>query len=87
MTDDLAMRALSGTPAGPGAAGAGAGCDLALYCTGELARRPRPAGDLPADLTDGRCRSTGARRGRSRTAAHRAGCGGLLAAERDRLLA
>src|SRR6202034_2961827 len=37
VTDDLAMNALSGAPADRAMAALAAGCDLALYCSGELA--------------------------------------------------
>jgi beta-N-acetylhexosaminidase len=37
ISDDLAMRALSGPPGELAAAAIGAGCDLALHCTGVLA--------------------------------------------------
>jgi len=37
ITDDLAMHALTGTPAARAQAALAAGCDIALYCTGELA--------------------------------------------------
>ena len=36
VSDDLAMRALSGTPGALAAAAVAAGCDLALHCTGVL---------------------------------------------------
>jgi beta-N-acetylhexosaminidase len=36
VTDDLAMKALSGAPADLARQALGAGCDLALYCSGEL---------------------------------------------------
>ncbi|HEX6013010.1 MAG TPA: glycoside hydrolase family 3 N-terminal domain-containing protein, partial [Geminicoccaceae bacterium] len=36
LSDDLAMDALSGDPAGRAVAALEAGCDLALYCTGRL---------------------------------------------------
>ena len=35
VSDDLAMHALSGTPAGRAAAALEAGCDLAMYCAGD----------------------------------------------------
>jgi beta-N-acetylhexosaminidase len=35
-SDDLAMQALSGTPAQRAAAALAAGCDIALYCAGDL---------------------------------------------------
>jgi beta-N-acetylhexosaminidase len=37
VTDDLAMRALSGSPAELAIQALAAGCDLALYCSGDLA--------------------------------------------------
>jgi beta-N-acetylhexosaminidase len=37
VTDDLAMRALSGSPADLALQALAAGCDLALYCTGDAA--------------------------------------------------
>ena len=36
ITDDLDMGALSGSPAERAGAALNAGCDLALYCPGEL---------------------------------------------------
>lgn len=42
VSDDLAMQALSGTPAERALAALGAGCDIALYCSGEAG----PTGDL-----------------------------------------
>jgi beta-N-acetylhexosaminidase len=37
VSDDLAMSALSGTPAERALAALAAGCDIALYCPGDLA--------------------------------------------------
>ncbi len=37
VTDDLAMKALAGEPAGLAVQALAAGCDLALYCSGEFA--------------------------------------------------
>jgi beta-N-acetylhexosaminidase len=37
VTDDIAMKALSGTPAALARQALAAGCDVALYCSGELA--------------------------------------------------
>jgi beta-N-acetylhexosaminidase len=42
VTDDIAMKALSGTPADLALQALAAGCDVALYCSGELA----PTADL-----------------------------------------
>jgi beta-N-acetylhexosaminidase len=36
VTDDIAMKALSGTPADLARRALGAGCDIALYCSGEF---------------------------------------------------
>jgi beta-N-acetylhexosaminidase len=44
VTDDLAMRALSGAPAGLALQALAAGCDLALYCAGDVV----PTADLLA---------------------------------------
>jgi beta-N-acetylhexosaminidase len=85
VSDDLAMQALSGTPAARAAAALAAGCDVALYCAGDLA----PTADLlatcpaltpqaAARLRAARALTTGRRRPLDATA---------LAAERDRLLA
>jgi beta-N-acetylhexosaminidase len=37
LSDDLAMAALTGTPAERALAALAAGCDIALYCPGDLA--------------------------------------------------
>ena len=85
MTDDLAMKALSGTPADLACQALAAGCDVALYCTGE----PAPTAELLhrcPDLTD----AATLRLAAARVLASRR-ClsldGNALAAERDRLLA
>jgi beta-N-acetylhexosaminidase len=56
-SDDLAMQALTGTPAQRAAAALAAGCDIALYCAGELdptaellAKAPRLSPDAVARL-------------------------------------
>jgi beta-N-acetylhexosaminidase len=85
VTDDLAMKALSGTPADLARQAVAAGCDIALYCSGELA----PTADLlerGLELTDlattrlaaAQALATGRRMPLDEAA---------LAAERDRLLA
>ncbi len=85
VTDDLAMKALSGTPADLACQALRAGCDVALYCSGDLA----PTADLLAicpDLTEAAtarlaaARALAARRRRAIDPA-------ALAVERDRLLA
>ena len=85
VTDDLAMKALSGTPADLARQALAAGCDIALYCTGEFA----PTADLLA-----RCPSltepAAGRLAAARTLAVRRRLpldAEALAAERDRLLA
>ena len=85
VSDDLAMQALSGTPAARATAALAAGCDVALYCAGDLA----PTADLlatcpaltpqaAARLRAARALADGRRRPLDATA---------LVAERDRLLA
>jgi beta-N-acetylhexosaminidase len=44
VSDDLAMQALEGTPAARALAALAAGCDVALYCSGEIG----PTADLLA---------------------------------------
>ena len=85
VTDDLAMKALSGAPADLALQALAAGCDVALYCSGELA----PTADLLA-----RCppltASAVARLAAARSLAARRRIPldeAALAAERDRLLA
>jgi beta-N-acetylhexosaminidase len=85
VSDDLAMGALSGTPAERAVQALAAGCDLALYCAGEpeptaalLAACPPVSG--AARLRLARARAMAADRRRPLEAAR-------LAHERDRLLA
>jgi beta-N-acetylhexosaminidase len=85
VTDDLAMKALSGTPADLALQALAAGCDIALYCSGELA----PTADLLA-----RCPPLTARAATRLQAAQAIAAGRrlvldetALTAERDRLLA
>jgi beta-N-acetylhexosaminidase len=47
VTDDLAMHALTGTPAARAQAALAAGCDIALYCTGDLAENAAILEALP----------------------------------------
>ena len=85
VTDDLAMRALSGAPAALAQQALAAGCDLALYCAGDAARTEELLAVCP-DVTPlaaarlARARGMAARRRLSLDAA-------ALADERDRLLA
>jgi len=85
-SDDLAMEALSGTPAERAAAALAAGCDIALYCPGDalgneavLAACPPLTGATTARLAAARAMAA-----RARDASLDAG---RLAAERDGLLA
>jgi beta-N-acetylhexosaminidase len=85
VTDDLAMKALTGSPADLACDALAAGCDIALYCAGEfeptaelLARCP--ALSVHAIRRLGHSRAIAARRQMPLDAA-------LLAAERDRLMA
>ena len=85
VTDDLAMKALTGSPADLACQALAAGCDIALYCAGELsptaellARCP-PLSDRAVSSLVG-ARAIAMRRQLSLDAA-------VLAAERDRLLA
>jgi beta-N-acetylhexosaminidase len=85
VTDDLAMKALTGVPADLAVQALAAGCDVALYCSGELA----PTAELLArcpPLTD----AAAARLALARALAERRRLPldtTALAAERDRLLA
>ena len=85
VTDDIAMQALSGTPADLARRALAAGCDVALYCSGE----PAPTAALLAacpPLTG----AASARLGAARALAARrriALDGRALAEERDRLAA
>lgn len=85
VSDDLAMQALSGTPAERALAALAAGCDLALYCAGDLA----PTADLLArcpDLTPSAAARL--RTARAIAARHRRPLDpAALAAERKHLLA
>jgi beta-N-acetylhexosaminidase len=85
VTDDLAMKALTGTPADLACQAIAAGCDIALYCSGEFA----PTADLLA-----RCPSLSDHASLRLAAAHALAArrqmpldAAALAAERDRLLA
>ncbi|MGB3246416.1 MAG: beta-N-acetylhexosaminidase [Sulfitobacter sp.] len=51
MTDDISMKALTGTPAQSARAALAAGCDIALYCNGPLADRIKVA-DAAGTLSD-----------------------------------
>jgi beta-N-acetylhexosaminidase len=85
VTDDLAMKALTGTPADLACQALAAGCDIALYCSGEFAPTADLLAHCPALSKDAASRLTAARALATRrqmpldVAA--------LSAERDRLLA
>jgi beta-N-acetylhexosaminidase len=85
VSDDLAMQALSGTPAQRAIAALAAGCDIALYCAGDLAPTAALLAVCPtltprATARLGAARALAARRRRLLDAP-------ALAAEQDRLLA
>jgi beta-N-acetylhexosaminidase len=80
VTDDLAMKALSGTPADLAARALAAGCDIALYCSGEFA----PTQDLLQRCPDLTAQAS-LRAGRSRVGTLTLDAGQLYA-ERARLL-
>ena len=85
VSDDLAMGALAGAPAARATAALRAGCDVALYCTGE----PAPTAAVLAACPE--LSPAGAERMRAAAGLARARRQELdlaaLAAERDRLLA
>lgn len=83
VTDDLAMRALSGAPKDLAAEALAAGCDVALYCSGDfastealLASCPELTGEAAARLAAARAMADGRRIALDAAS---------LAAERDRL--
>ncbi len=85
VTDDIAMKALSGTPAALARQALAAGCDVALYCSGELAPTRALLEQCP-QLTSQAAQRLAA----ARTAAARRRLvldETALAAERERLLA
>ena len=85
VSDDLAMRALSGAPGLLAAQAVAAGCDLALHCTGLLADTEAVLRGVPAASAAALARLTAARRQSSN--AREALDLPALAAERARLLA
>jgi beta-N-acetylhexosaminidase len=85
MSDDLAMAALSGSPAERAAAALGAGCDLALHCSGVLAESEAvagAAGAMGAVAAARLARALAGIAGKASTRSYEA-----LAAKRDALLA
>ena len=85
VSDDLAMRALSGRPGDLAAQALGAGCDVALHCTGVLADT-RAVLDAVPTVTPAAARRLDAARAQA-AAARRPLDILALAAERSRLLA
>jgi len=85
VTDDLAMKALSGQPAARATQALAAGCDLALYCAGDLAPTEALLAACPplASATVERLAAGRALAARSARTLD----GAALAAERARLLA
>jgi beta-N-acetylhexosaminidase len=85
VTDDLAMKALSGPPADLAIQALAAGCDIALYCSGDFALTEALLESCPAltPAADRRLRAGRAAAGSRRLALDPA----HLAAERERLLA
>ncbi len=85
MSDDLTMKALSGTPADHAAAAIAAGCDVALHCSGVPAENEAIAGALGAMSEAARARLERAMAGVAGKAS--AQSYEALAAKRDALLA
>jgi beta-N-acetylhexosaminidase len=85
VTDDLAMRALSGARADLALAALAAGCDLALYCAGDAAANSALLAACPevSRITAERLAAAHALAAQRRLALNP----GSLAAERDRLVA
>ncbi|HYI64861.1 MAG TPA: beta-N-acetylhexosaminidase [Allosphingosinicella sp.] len=85
MSDDLTMKALSGTVADHAAAAIRAGCDVALYCSGAMAENEAVAGALGGMSAAGLARLE---RAMARIAGKASAQGyDELAAKRDALLA
>ena len=85
VSDDLAMRALTGEPGALAVAAIAAGCDVALHCTGVLAETAAVLGAVPAVSEAGAARMAAAR---AMVAARRTMLDEqALAAEREMLLA
>jgi beta-N-acetylhexosaminidase len=85
VSDDLAMGALSGTPAERAAAALAAGCDIALYCAGDFGPTAELLERCPALSPQAAAKLCAAR---ALAAIRRLPlCPSALAAERDRLLA
>jgi beta-N-acetylhexosaminidase len=85
VSDDLGMQALSGTPAQRATAALAAGCNVALYCAGDLAATADLLATCPPLSPDAAARLLAARALAARC--RRPLDAVALAAERDRLLA
>ena len=85
VTDDLAMKALSGTPADLARQALEAGCDIALYCSGESSLTAELLATCPGLTEAATTRLAAARTLAARRRLPLAPA--VLAAERDRLLA
>ena len=85
VTDDLAMKALSGTPAELALQALAAGCDIALYCSGEIAPTAALLAACPPLTTAAETRLAAGRALASQRCLPLDAA--ALAAERDRLLA
>ena len=85
VTDDLAMKALSGTPAVLAVRAIAAGCDIALYCSGDFGPTEDLLREVPSviPVTAERLAAARASAARRRLSLDVT----ALAAERDRLLA
>jgi beta-N-acetylhexosaminidase len=89
LSDDLAMKALAGTPAETARAVIDAGCDLALHCSGELSAMEQAAAALGRINEPAFARLTAAIATVAAAAAEPGAAGGYeaLRAKRDALLA
>ncbi|MGA0531469.1 beta-N-acetylhexosaminidase [Hansschlegelia sp. KR7-227] len=83
LTDDLSMKALSGSVGGSAAAAIAAGCDIALHCNGDMGEMQEVAAAAPR--LEGRSAERAAR-ALARLVARPTVDVASLAAERDRLL-
>jgi beta-N-acetylhexosaminidase len=85
ISDDLAMQALRGDPAERALGALAAGCDLALYCPGDMAGNAAVLHACPqlSDAASARLAAARAEAAARRTVLDAS----VLAAERDRLLA
>jgi beta-N-acetylhexosaminidase len=85
VTDDLAMRALNGSPAETARAALLAGCDISLYCAGDIAQTEAMLAACPPMTPAAAQRFANAR---ALAAARKVAMdAAVLTAERDRLLA